>query len=86
MIIRIIKITSKHATSWCNSFSNVSYFETSVKEAINVDQAFAVVAKKSLQRDKERKQLYDDIPIHIKASSSYAENIENQQNYRYCGC
>ena len=81
-----LKISPKHALSWCNSFKNMAYFETSVKEAINVDQAFATVAKSSLARDKERKLLYDDIPISIKSISSQEDNTENQQKYRFCGC
>ena len=72
--------------NWCSTFKNVSYFETSVKEAINVDQAFAKVAKTSLLRDKERKLLYDDIPIHIKAAATQEDNQEIQQKYRVCGC
>ena len=64
----------------------MSYFETSVKEAINVDQAFSKVAQSSLARDKERKLLYDDIPIHIKAISSQEENQKNQQKSYFCSC
>lgn len=33
-------ISSKRATTYCQSKGNIPYFETSAKEAINVEQAF----------------------------------------------
>ena len=33
-------ITSKKATTFCQSKGNIPYFETSAKEALNVEQAF----------------------------------------------
>ena len=33
-------ISSKRATTYCQSKGNIPYFETSAKEALNVDQAF----------------------------------------------
>ena len=37
--------------SWCQSKGNVPYFETSAKEAINVEQAFQTIAKNALQQE-----------------------------------
>jgi len=39
-------ITTKRGQGWCLSKNNIPYFETSAKEAINVEQAFQAVAKK----------------------------------------
>ena len=34
------KVSSKRAMTYCQSRGNMPYFETSAKEAVNVDQAF----------------------------------------------
>jgi len=47
--------------TWCQSKGNIPYFETSAKEAINVEQAFQTVAKNALQQEAEE-QLYDPAP------------------------
>jgi len=43
--------------TWCQSKGNIPYFETSAKEAINVEQAFQTVSKNALQQEAEE-QLY----------------------------
>jgi len=39
--------------AWCQSKGNIPYFETSAKDAINVEQAFITVVKNALERDAE---------------------------------
>jgi Ras-related protein Rab-7A len=39
--------------TWCQTKGNIPYFETSAKEAINVEQAFQTVAKNALQQEAE---------------------------------
>lgn len=46
-------MTQKRAMTWCQSKGNIPYFETSAKEAINVEQAFQTVAKNALQQEAE---------------------------------
>jgi len=53
-------VTQKRAQAWCQANGNIPYFETSAKEAINVDQAFQTIAKNALQQEQS---LEDDIPI-----------------------
>lgn len=48
--------------TWCQSKGNIPYFETSAKEAINVEQAFQTVAKNALQQEQEA-DLSDPVPI-----------------------
>jgi Ras-related protein Rab-7A len=48
--------------TWCQSKGNIPYFETSAKEAINVEQAFQTVAKNALQQEQEE-SLSDSVPI-----------------------
>ncbi|KAI8647838.1 vacuolar biogenesis protein [Parasitella parasitica] len=44
-------ISQKRAMAWCQSKGNVPYFETSAKEAINVEQAFQTIAKNALSQE-----------------------------------
>lgn len=71
------QVTQKRAMTWCQSKGNIPYFETSAKEAINVEQAFQTVAKNALQQEAEE-QLYVDYPDPIQldseASQSYGCN------------
>uniref|UniRef100_A0AAY4CBN2 Ras-related protein Rab-7a n=1 Tax=Denticeps clupeoides TaxID=299321 RepID=A0AAY4CBN2_9TELE len=39
------QVTTKRAQVWCQSKNNIPYFETSAKEAINVEQAFQTIAR-----------------------------------------
>jgi len=43
--------------TWCQAKGNIPYFETSAKEAINVEQAFQTVAKNALQQEAEEQLL-----------------------------
>ncbi|KAH8120251.1 small GTPase superfamily [Phellopilus nigrolimitatus] len=72
------QVTQKRAMTWCQSKGNIPYFETSAKEAINVEQAFQTVAKNALQQEAEV-ELYADYPDPIKIDS------ESSQNYG-CNC
>jgi Ras-related protein Rab-7A len=54
---RALQVTQKRAMTWCQSKGNIPYFETSAKEAINVEQAFQTVSKNALQQEAEE-QLY----------------------------
>ena len=49
--------------TWCQSKGNIPYFETSAKEAINVEQAFQTVAKNALQQEAEE-QLSEFCTLH----------------------
>jgi len=44
-------VTQKRSQAWCQANGNIPYFETSAKEAINVDQAFQTIAKNALQQE-----------------------------------
>ena len=56
--------------TWCQSKGNIPYFETSAKEAINVEQAFQTVAKNALQQEQEE-QLW--VPPTVQYDLSTAE-------------
>jgi len=46
-------VSQKRAVAWCQAKGNVPYFETSAKEAINVEQAFQIIARNALKQDSE---------------------------------
>jgi Ras-related protein Rab-7A len=58
---------------WCQSKGNIPYFETSAKEAINVEQAFQTVAKNALSQEQEE-QLYVDYPDPIQLDPDHTQN------------
>ena len=43
------EISQQRALAWCQE-RNYTYFETSAKEVINVDQAFLTIAKHAMKR------------------------------------
>jgi len=45
--------------AWCQSKGNIPYFETSAKEAINVEQAFQQIARNALMQEADVPELYD---------------------------
>jgi hypothetical protein len=46
-------VTQKRALAWCQNKGNIPYFETSAKEAINVEQAFQTIARNALKQETE---------------------------------
>ncbi|EGX51376.1 hypothetical protein TWF569_001792 [Orbilia oligospora] len=45
------QVPQKRAMAFCQSKGNLPYFETSAKEAINVEQAFEVIARHALAQE-----------------------------------
>ncbi|KAF9150493.1 hypothetical protein BGZ80_005819 [Entomortierella chlamydospora] len=62
-------ISQKRAMAWCQSKGNIPYFETSAKEAVNVEQAFQTIAKNALQQEVEVEIDFPD-PIKIDSDTS----------------
>ena len=94
----ILQVTQKRAMTWCQSKGNIPYFETSAKEAINVEQAFQTVAKNALQQEAEEqlcvRALVDSrLPMtHIPPLNRYVDypdpiqlDSESSQSYG-CNC
>ena len=44
-------MSQKRALAWCQEKGGIPYFETSAKEAINVEQAFQTVARQALKQE-----------------------------------
>ena len=52
------KVSQERIINYCKSKSNMSYFETSVKENINVESAFDEVFKLALENDLKDNEFY----------------------------
>lgn len=44
-------MTQKRASSWCQQKGDIPYFETSAKDATNVEQAFLTIAQNALKQE-----------------------------------
>jgi Ras-related protein Rab-7A len=44
-------VSSKRAMTWCQEKGNIPYFETSAKEATNVEKAFLEVVRNALEME-----------------------------------
>ncbi|KAK7896060.1 hypothetical protein WMY93_021385 [Mugilogobius chulae] len=65
------QVTTKRSQAWCLSKSNIPYFETSAKEAINVEQAFQTIARNALKQETDIPG-YNDFPDQIQLGSDRA--------------
>mmetsp|Transcript_75940 Transcript_75940/g.150468 ORF Transcript_75940/g.150468 Transcript_75940/m.150468 type:complete len:207 (-) Transcript_75940:505-1125(-) len=54
-------VPQKRALAWCQAKGNIPYFETSAKEAINVEQAFQVIARNALKQESEEDIYLPDV-------------------------
>lgn len=57
----------------------VPYFETSAKEAINVELAFQTIARNALAQENEV-ELYNEFPDQIKLTN------DNKEKHEACSC
>ncbi|KAF2200357.1 hypothetical protein GQ43DRAFT_441641 [Delitschia confertaspora ATCC 74209] len=63
-------ISSKRAMTFCQSKGNIPYFETSAKEAINIEQAFETIARQALAQEEAgdfNSDFPETIPIDLKS-------------------
>ncbi|XP_015522532.1 ras-related protein Rab-7a [Neodiprion pinetum] len=74
-------VAGKRAQQWCESKNNIPYFETSAKEAINVEQAFQTIAKNALAQENEV-ELYNEFPPQIRLTDDTKNNGKGDS----CAC
>ena len=80
VVCHSLQVSNKRAQAWCTSKNNIPYFETSAKEAINVEQAFQTIAKNALLQEAEV-EMYNDFPDQIKLGDN-----EEKQSSGGCPC
>jgi len=71
-------VSTKRAQQWCHSKNEVPYFETSAKEAINVELAFQTIARNALAQESEVEMC--DFPEQIKLTN------DNKPKQDACSC
>lgn len=87
-------MSQKKAMTWCQSKGNIPYFETSSKEAINVEQAFQTIAKNALQQEAEAELCVFDShvvfhsPFQLFRYADYPDpiRIDTDSNQSGCNC
>ncbi|XP_026323460.1 ras-related protein Rab-7a [Hyposmocoma kahamanoa] len=67
-------VSAKRAQQWCQSKNDIPYFETSAKEAVNVELAFQTIARNALAQEKEM-DLYNEFPDRV-----ILNNNDNNRN------
>jgi Ras-related protein Rab-7A len=73
------QVNAARAAQWCQSKTDIPHFETSAKEAVNVDQAFQTIARNALAQEAKNPAPYQ-VPTPIKI------NDENNKTTGGGGC
>jgi Ras-related protein Rab-7A len=66
------QVSQQKAKAWCASKGDIPYFETSAKEASNVEQAFHTIAKTALAREAQQKPVFIPDSLDLKAEPKNA--------------
>ena len=72
-------VSSKRAQAWCQSKNNIPYFETSAKEAVNVEPAFITVARNGLAQESDVELYRNDFPDQIRLN-------DREVSHDSCAC
>lgn len=60
------QVSTSKAKNWCQSKGDIPYFETSAKEALNVEQAFHTIAKNALAQESQQKPIFIPDTLDLK--------------------
>jgi len=52
------QVSASKAKAWCQSKGDIPHYETSAKEALNVEQAFHTIAKNALTQEGNKKPIF----------------------------
>merc|ERR1719253_13853 len=64
------QVSASKAKNWCASKGDIPFFETSAKEAVNVEQAFQTIAKNALAQEAANKPIFIPDAIDLKQDNS----------------
>ncbi|KAL9006788.1 MAG: hypothetical protein Q9188_000475 [Gyalolechia gomerana] len=79
-------ISAKRAMTFCSSKGNIPYFETSAKEAVNVEQAFEIIARNALAQEESEEysgDFSDPIDIHLDRESDGFPFRKRKEPFKY---
>eukprot|EP01006_Ploeotia_vitrea_P043669 TRINITY_DN66762_c8_g1_i2.p5 TRINITY_DN66762_c8_g1~~TRINITY_DN66762_c8_g1_i2.p5 ORF type:complete len:104 (+),score=59.59 TRINITY_DN66762_c8_g1_i2:678-989(+) len=68
------QISSQKAKAWCQEKGNIPHFETSAKEAMNVEQAFQTIAQNALQQESQQKPIFIPSSLDLKNEPAQQES------------
>mmetsp|Transcript_28491 Transcript_28491/g.29651 ORF Transcript_28491/g.29651 Transcript_28491/m.29651 type:complete len:207 (-) Transcript_28491:67-687(-) len=71
-----IKVSESKVKAYCSQKNNISYFETSAKDNVNIDSAFEEVAKLAFKRDHDE--------VYIPKNTIKIEKNTNQSSNKGC--
>lgn len=79
------KVSKSKATGWCKSKNQIPYFETSAKDAVNVEAAFIEIARNALKQEslKAAEQSYVPQTLNLQLN---AQQQQRQGQYNDCQC
>uniref|UniRef100_A0A668T8N1 RAB7A, member RAS oncogene family n=1 Tax=Oreochromis aureus TaxID=47969 RepID=A0A668T8N1_OREAU len=75
----VLQVTTKRAQAWCQSKNNIPYFETSAKDATNLEQAFQTIACNALKQG-------TDVELYFPEPIVFGENDESKSSAKRCSC
>ena len=81
----MLQLSSKRAQQWCHEMNEIPYFETSAKDAINVEQAFQTIAKNALAQESEE-SFADQFPSQIRLNQPDPNQARRNGANGDCGC
>lgn len=81
------KIVKSKANTWCKVKNQMPYFETSAKDAVNVESAFVEIARNALKQEslKAAEQTYMPKTLNLQLTAQQQRAQQNQQ-YNDCQC
>uniref|UniRef100_A0AC35U7J4 Ras-related protein Rab-7a n=1 Tax=Rhabditophanes sp. KR3021 TaxID=114890 RepID=A0AC35U7J4_9BILA len=75
-------ITEARAKRWCESKNNIPFFQVSVKEGTNIEDAFNEIAKNALQRENQDVHDFPEFDDQIRLDNKSS----NKNNGGSCNC
>ena len=81
------KVTKAKANSWCKAKNQIPYFETSAKDAVNVEAAFIEIARNALKQESLKSAEQSYVPQTFNLQLTAQQQQQNQYGQQgQCQC
>ena len=81
------KIPKSKASNWCKTKNQIPYFETSAKDAINVEAAFMEIARNALKQESLKAAEQSYVPQTLNLKLTPQQHVQNQYGQQAeCQC